>query len=216
MSTLAIIGGTGPEGLGLALRLCAAGEDVIIGSRQAERAQAAAADITSKVPGARVSGLENAAAAQASELILIAVPYGGQKAPLTALKPYLDGKIVVDTVVPLLFEKGKIGTLSVAEGSAAQEAQALLPQSRVVGAFHNVSAHELADLAHEVPCDVVVVGDDAEAKKIVMALAQKIQGVRAIDGGRLHIARYVEDITAMLLNINRIYKAHSSIRIVGV
>ncbi|MBI2866747.1 MAG: NADPH-dependent F420 reductase [Chloroflexi bacterium] len=213
---LALVGGTGPEGLGLALRFAKAGMEVIIGSRKEERAQEAAHTIKSAVPNASAQGLVNRQAVTHSDIVIVTVPYGGQKETLTELRDVIESRIVVDTVVPLSFSKSGISALPVQEGSATQEAQALLPQAKVVGAFHNLSATELAELEHPMESDVVVVGNDAEAKKAVMSLAQVIPGVRAIDGGGLQNARYVEDITALLLNINKIYKAHTSIKIVGL
>ena len=128
----------------------------------------------------------------------------------------MAGKVVVDVVAPLSFEGGAIRAVAVASGSAAQEAQVLLPESRVVAAFQTVSAHELLDPTVSVDSDVVVCGDDAEAKGRVMALAETVRGVRAVDGGGLANARYVEELTALLLNINRIYEARSAIKIVGI
>jgi len=152
----------------------------------------------------------------AADLVLITVPYDGQASTLEDLKDSLAGKIVVDTVVALKFEKGKISTLAVEEGSAAEQAQSILPGSKVIGAFQNLSAHKLMELEHDIPADVVVTGDDAEAKRTVMDLAGQITGVRALDGGGLVNSRYVEEITALLLNINRIYKAQTMIKITGV
>ena len=128
----------------------------------------------------------------------------------------LAGKIVVDTVVPLQFEKGKIRALILDDGSAAEQANRILPDSIVVGAFQNLSAHELMDLEHDVPADVVVCGDDGDSKQLVIAMAAEIKGCRGIDGGGLANSRYVEDITALLLNINKVHKAQSMIKIVGV
>ncbi|MBM4406723.1 MAG: NADPH-dependent F420 reductase [Chloroflexi bacterium] len=214
--TIAFIGGTGPEGLGLAVRFAHAGDTVIIGSRKIERAQEAAETIKKSVPHAKAQGMENDAAARAADIVMITVPFSGQKDTLEQLREAIGEKIVVDTVVPLQFEKGKIRALILEEGSATQQAQKLLPNAKVVGAFHNLSAHDLAKVDHDMGSDVVVCGDHPEAKKTVMALAHKIKGVRAVDAGGLETARYIEDITALLLNINKIYKAHSSIKIVGV
>lgn len=217
MARIAFIGGTGPEGMGLALRFAAAGEDVFIGSRSRERGEAAAGELRAQLPDARIAGGDNAAAAEYGEVIVVAVPYEGQRSTLEALRPQIGGKIVVDVVVPLIFEKGKAPrTASVPEGSAAEEAQAILPDARVVGAFHNLSAPVLKDLSLSVDADVLVCGNDAEAKECTLGLAEKIAGVRGIDAGPLSNARYVEDITALLLYINRKYKAHSGVRIVGV
>lgn len=216
-NTIAIIGGTGPEGLGLALRFAKAGEAIIIGSRSAERAQEAVATIRAKLPHAHVRGMTNAEAAALASVILVTVPFEGQKNTLAPLAAQSAGKIVINAVVPLLFVKGRgMKALLVEEGSAAQQAQALLPQARVIAAFQNLSARELAEIDHELPSDVVVCGDDKEAKATVIALAGKIQGVRGVDGGGLDNARYVEDLTALLLNINRIYKTQSTIKLVGL
>ena len=214
--SIAFIGGTGPEGLGLAMRFAHAGDAVIIGSRRIERAKEAARKILEQVPTATVRGLENEAAVRAGDLVMITVPYGGQRDTLEQLRDAIGDKIVIDTVVPLEFEKGKIRAISVAEGSATEQAQAMLPDATVVGAFHNLSAHDLMDVPNEVQSDVVVVADDAEAKQTVIELAQTIDGVRGIDGGGLENSRLVENITVLLLNINKVYKSHSSIKIVGV
>ena len=213
---LAFIGGTGPEGLGLAMRFAQAGEEVIIGSRRQERADEAARKVKEKVPGARVRGLENGAAVQAGDVILITVPFEGQCGTLEGLKEALAGKIVIGTVVPLRFDKGQISAVLVEEGSAAEQAQRILNGAKVAAAFQNLSAPELMALEREIPADVVVCSDDPDAKRMAMELAVEIKGIRAIDGGGLANSRYVEELTALLLNINRVYKAHSMIKIVGV
>ncbi|MSQ33120.1 MAG: NADPH-dependent F420 reductase [Dehalococcoidia bacterium] len=213
---LAFIGGTGPEGLGLAVRFAAAGEEVIIGSRSAERAQEAAAKIVALVPTARVSGAENPDAARQGEVVFITVPFEGQRDILLALREAIGAKLVVDTVVPLAFEKGRARALSVAEGSATQQAQALLPQALVTGAFHNLSAQKLMRVDEDLGSDVIVVGDDPEARRRVMALAGRLKGVRGIDGGPLVNARYVEELTALILNINRTYKVQAGIKLTGI
>ncbi|MSQ26408.1 MAG: NADPH-dependent F420 reductase [Dehalococcoidia bacterium] len=214
--TIAFLGGTGPEGLGLAIRFAKAGDAVIIGSRSAERAEEAAQKIRAAVPTANARGAVNAEAVAHADIVMITVPYAGQKESLEAVRAQIGTKIVVDTVVPLHVEKGKFGAHIVPEGSAAQQAQAVLPQARVVAAFHNLSAHTLMQPDLPVDADVVVCADDAEAKRVVIALAGKIAGVRGIDGGGLHSARFIEDMTALILTINRIYKTHAAIKIVGV
>ena len=214
--TIAIVGGTGPEGLGLAVRFAMAGHKVIVGSRRIERAQEAAQKVLEKAPGQRVEGLENEPAVRQSDIVVITVPFAGQKETLEGLRDAIGEKVVVDTVVPLEFIKGRPKALLVPEGSATEQAQAVLPKARVVGAFHNLSAKELMDTAHGVPSDVVVCGNDAQAKGLVMDLARQIKGARAVDAGGIEVARYIEDITALLLNINRIYKTQSMIKIVGV
>ena len=213
---IAFIGGTGPEGLGLAMRFAQAGREVIIGSRRQDRADEAAQKIRDAVPNANASGLENKAAVAQGEVVFITVPFDGQEPTLQDLRAELAGKIVVDTVVPLQFEKGKIRALILDDGSAAEQAKRILPDSIVVGAFQNLSAHELMDLEHDVPADVVVCGDDGDSKQLVIAMAAEIKGCRGIDGGGLANSRYVEDITALLLNINKVHKAQSMIKIVGV
>jgi hypothetical protein len=213
---IAFIGGTGPEGLGLAFRLAVAGEEVVIGSRRLERAEAAAAWVRERWPPARVRGALNREAVADAGVVFVTVPYDGQRSILSELADGLEGKVVVDTVVPVAFEKGLARAVPVEDGSAAQEAQRLLPRSRLVAAFHTLSAHKLQEGNTIIEGDVVVCGDDAEAKAIAMALAEKIPGLRAVDGGGLANARYVEMITVLLLNLNRIHKAETGVRIVGL
>ncbi len=214
---LAILGGTGPEGRGLALRLALAGESVTIGSRDADRGAAAAAALAEGAPGAGIAGTDNAGAAVAGDVVFLAFPYEGQRPVLEQLAGSLDGKIVVSVIAPMAFERGKgARAVEVAAGSAAQEAQEILPNTQVVAAFQNVSAEELQDPQADMEGDVVVCSDHADAKRLVMGLAGKIRRLRGIDGGALSNARYVEQITPLLVNINRIYRAHSGIKITGV
>jgi NADPH-dependent F420 reductase len=213
---IGFIGGTGPEGLGLALRFALAGEEVAIGSRKLERAEAAAAEIRSKHPAANVWGAENRRVVEKADVVFVTIPYAGQKETLASLRDAIGGKLVVDTVVPLAFEKGRARALPVAEGSAAEEAQAVLPQATVVAAFHNLSAPKLVEGDAPLDADVLVCCDDADARAQVMALAAKIAGVRPVDGGGLANARYVEQVTVLLVNLNRIHKAHTGIRITGL
>jgi NADPH-dependent F420 reductase len=213
---IAILGGTGDEGLGLAIRYAAAGEEVIIGSRSAERAAAAAEQVRATVPSGAVSGLPNQAAAAAADLVLVSVPYAGLKDTVSALAGALAGKIVVSLVVPLQFGRGGPHAVAVEEGSAAQQAQAAAPEARVVGAFQNLSAHELMEPGTDLDCDVLVCSDDREARLSVMALAEKLRGVRAVDGGPLAYSRYVENLTALLIAINRRYKTESGVRITNL
>ena len=214
---LTFLGGTGPEGKGLALRLAMAGEATMIGSRDAARGAAAAAELAALAPGTSIKGSDNAGAAAAGDVVFLAFPYEGQRTTLEQLAAALAGKIVVSVIAPMTFERGKgAQAVEVEAGSAAQEAQAMLPDSQVVAAFQNVSAEELQDQDVNMEGDVVVCSDHPEAKKLVMDLADKIPGLRGVDGGGLANAKYVEQITPMLVNINRIYKAHSSIKIVGI
>ena len=213
---IGFIGGTGPEGKGLALRFAMSGEQVMIGSRDAERAQNAAAEVSALWSDLTVSGGMNDEVASVSDVVFIAVPYAGHRPTLESLRDELDGKLVVDVVAPLSFSRGVASAVAVEEGSAAQQAQAILPNSRVVGAFHNLSAEELLKPQVAIDSDVVVCAGDSEAKARVMELAETIRGVRAVDGGGLASSRYVEELTALLININRIYKAHSAVRITGI
>jgi NADPH-dependent F420 reductase len=213
--SIGILGGTGDQGKGLARRFALAGHRVTIGSRRAERAQAAADELGAGLP---VSGAENPVAAGRSDVVIVAVPWDGHKATLESLRTELTGKIVVDCVNPLGFEKGKGAfALPVEEGSAAQLASAVLPDSRVVAAFHHVSAKLLLDPGvDEMELDVLVLGGDREATDIVQALAGRIPGMRGVYGGRLHNAHQVEAFTANLISMNRRYKAHAGLRITDV
>jgi NADPH-dependent F420 reductase len=212
-----VFGGTGPQGKGLALRWARAGIEVVIGSRSAERGEAAAATLREEAGVDRVRGLDNAGAAAAADVVLVAVPWEGHAALLESLRDELVGKIVIDCVNPLGFDKQGPFALPVEEGSAAQQAEKLLPESRVTAAFHHVSAVHLADLSiAEMATDVLVLGDDREATDVVRALTDVIPGMRGIYGGRLRNAHQVEAFTANLIAINRRYKAHAGIRVTDV
>ncbi len=210
--TIGVIGGTGDQGRGLAYRWAAAGLAVIIGSRDEARAQAAASEL-----GLGVQGMANADCASAADVVLIAVPWAGHDATVAALAPQLQGKVVIDCVNPLGFDKQGAYLLDVAEGSATQRAAALLPDSTVVGAFHNVSAVELSDATKpQVAGDVLVLGDRREATDVVQALAGTIPGMRGLYAGRLRNAGQVEGLTANLISMNRRYKAHASIAVTDI
>ena len=225
--SIAIIGGTGPEGSGLALRWAQAGETVVIGSRDPQRASEAAAKLSEKgfrgtgVPAHAllVSGSENKAACESAEIVVLTVPFEAQAEMLKHIKPALHpGQILVDTTVPLAASVGGRPTraLGVWQGSAAQQAAELAPEGvLVVAAFHNVSAEILH---HEGPvdCDVIVCSDDKAAGQRIRALARKIPGVRTVDGGKLENARIVEQITALLIGFNIRSKGHSGLRITGL
>jgi NADPH-dependent F420 reductase len=214
--TVAVLGGTGPQGRGLALRFAQAGVKVVLGSRSAEKGQAAAADLSEKI-GLPVSGSDNLGAATAGTIVVVAVPWEGHGELLKELTGALEGKVVVDCVNPLGFDKQGAFALPVAEGSAAQQAETLLPDSRVVAAFHHVSAVLLEDLeVAEVDTDVLVLGDDREATDLVQELANRVPGMRGVYGGRLRNAHQVEALTANLISMNRRYKAHAGIRITDV
>jgi NADPH-dependent F420 reductase len=214
---LAFLGGTGPEGRGLALRFALAGEDVIIGSRDASRAATAAEELKELAPGSRIEGAANADAAAAADVVFLAFPYEGQRPTLESIPEAMAGKIVVDVIAPMQFQRGLgASAVEVEAGSAAQEAQELLPDSLVVSAFQNISAEELQEPDTTMEGDVVVCSDHAEPKARVMELVGKIPNLRAVDGGALSNSKYVEQITPMLVNINRIYRIHAGIKIVGV
>ena len=211
-AVLAVLGGTGEQGRGLARRFAMAGHDVVIGSRSAERAEAAAEGL----PGA-VSGAPNADAAAKADVVICAVPWEGHKELLQELAPILAGKVVVDCVNPLGFDKQGAFALPVEEGSAAEQAALVLPESRVVAAFHHVSAVLLLDEAVEsVDTDVLVLGDDREATDLVQALVGRITGMRGIYAGRLRNSHQVEALTANLISVNRRYKAHAGLRVTDV
>ena len=215
--TVGVLGGTGPQGKGLALRWARAGIGVVIGSRSAERAEAAAAALREDAGVEGIRGLDNAGCAEAADVVLVAVPWEGHGELLEALRDQLVGKIVIDCVNPLGFDKQGPFALPVDEGSAAQQAEKLLPESRVTAAFHHVSAVHLVDLSiAEMDTDVLVLGDDREATDQVRALADAIPGMRGVYGGRLRNAHQVEALTANLIAINRRYKAHAGIRVTDV
>ncbi len=214
---LAFLGGTGPEGKGLALRLVLAGEATIIGSRDAARAAAAAEELLRAAPGASINGANNADAATQADVVFLTFPYEGLRPLLEQLQGSLHDKVVVNVIAPMRFQRGRgASAVAVEAGSAAQEAQELLPNSLVVAAFQNVSAEELQKPDTVMKGDVIVCSDHREAKDLVLELVRKIHDLRPVDGGGLANAKYVEQITPLLLNINRIYKIHAGIKIVGL
>jgi NADPH-dependent F420 reductase len=218
---IAIVGGTGPEGSGLAIRWARAGETVVIGSRDAQRAADRAKQIvggTGALAGA-ISGTDSKSACEKSDIIVLTVPFEAHAETLKHLKPALRaGQILVDTTVPLAASVGgrATRTLGVWQGSAAQEAAELATEGvLVVAAFHNTSAEVLRG-DDDVDCDVIVCGDDKEACRTIRGLARKIPGVRALDGGKLENARIVEQITALLIGFNIRHKGHAGLRITGL
>lgn len=214
--TVAVLGGTGPQGRGLARRFAAAGLPVVIGSRSAERAAATAEELATAT-GGNVTGADNAGAATSGDIVVVAVPWEGHGDLVAGLAGELAGKVVVDCVNPLGFDKQGAFALVVEEGSAAQQAQALLPDSTVVGAFHNVSAVKLEDPeVASVDTDVLVLGDVREATDLVQDLCDTIPGVRGVYGGRLRNAHQVEALTANLISVNRRYKAHAGVRVTDI
>ena len=217
---IAIIGGTGPAGMGLALRWARAGESIIIGSRDEQRAQVAAAAIQLKAGNqANVSGMENNLACAAADILMLTIPFEGQATLLKQLKNSItEGSILIDATVPLASAVGGRASrpLGVWQGSAAQQAADLVPKGiSVVAAFHNLSA-DLLNGDDPLDCDVVVCSDDPDASQLTRELAARIPGVRAIDGGKLENARIVEQITALLIGLNIRHKGHAGIRITGL
>ena len=213
---LAVLGGTGAEGFGLAVRWAAAGYDVTLGSRVAERAAEKAAEIAAMGTGWRVQGMENLAAAERAEIVALTVPYGAHQPTLAAVRAALQGKILIDVTVPLV--PPKVSRVQLQAGkSAGEEAQALLVDGvRVVSAFQNISASHLVDLQHEIDCDVLVCGDDADAREAVVRLAAAA-GMVAWHAGPLANAVAVESLTPVLISLNRRYKVpNSGIRITGI
>jgi NADPH-dependent F420 reductase len=210
--TLGLLGGTGPQGRGLALRFALAGHEVLLGSRSEERCRAVVADLLGgrELP---VRPAVNDQAARDAEVVLLTFPFEGQAALLPGLAGALAGKVVVDVVNPLRFDQLGATMLPVAEGSAAEQAQALLPRSRVTAAFHHAPPRLLEDPAREVDTDVLVVGDDPAARALVVGLADEIPGCRGIDVGPLRLARYLEGLTAVLVAVNRRYRIHAGVRV---
>ncbi|WP_043682075.1 NADPH-dependent F420 reductase [Streptomyces xylophagus] len=207
-----VLGGTGPQGKGLAYRLAKAGQKVIIGSRAADRAQTAADEL-----GHGVEGADNAETARRSDIVIVAVPWDGHGKTLESLREELAGKLVVDCVNPLGFDKKGAYALKPEEGSAAEQAAALLPDSRVAAAFHHLSAVLLMDTEiAEIDTDVMVLGEERADVEIVQALAGRIPGMRGVFAGRLRNAHQVESLVANLISVNRRYKAHAGLRVTDV
>jgi hypothetical protein len=221
-NTISILGGSGDQGYGLALRWAKAGRRVLIGSRVRDRAVEAAAGIRKQLGAeARVEGMENAEAAAAASIVVLSVPFTGQVHTLRALKDVLKpGQILVDITVPLEATVGGSPTrlIGIWAGSAAELAAQHAPHGvHVVGAFHNVGAVALQDLASPVECDVIVCGDHLEARQALKPWVELIPGCRWVDGGRLENSRIVEAMTALLIGVNRRYKsAHAGIRVTGI
>ena len=218
-----LLGGTGPQGRGLAVRLAAAGQPVLLGSRDADRADEVATSLAERAAGVAgdtevsVQGGSNIDVASASDVVIVAVPFAGHAATLADLSAPLAGKVVVDCVVPMGFDELGAYVVDVPEGSVTQQAAVLLPDSKVVGAFHHLSAVLLEDLSKpSLDGDVMVVGDDREATDLVQALAGQIPGMRGIYAGRLRNARQVEALTINLVSVNRRYKVHAGVRVTDV
>jgi NADPH-dependent F420 reductase len=217
---VSIIGGSGALGFGLAVRLATAGVDVTIGSRDVLRAEQAAARARAAVDGGKFTPMGNELAAQASDLVILTVPFRNQSETLTNLKAVLrPGQILLDATVPLAAAVSGRATrmLGVWQGSAAEQAAEMVPDGvRVVSALHTVSAASLTDLDHALDEDVLVCGDRREDKQVVCDLIDRIAGLRTVDCGRLEMARITESLTAMLISVNARHKTHAGIRITGL
>lgn len=211
VTSIGILGGTGNQGRGLALRLAKAGASIVIGSRDRQRAMQAAAEI-----GHNVSGADLAGAAQC-DVVIVAVPWDAHESTLTALRSSLAGKIVIDCVNPIAFGEGGPVAMRVTEGSACQQAAALLPESKIVGAFHHIAAPLLLDESvASMDTDVLVVGDDIPACEQVVEIVNLIPGLRGVRAGKIADAGQVEALTVNLIRINRRLKVHAGIRVTGI
>jgi NADPH-dependent F420 reductase len=216
---IALIGGTGPEGRGLAKRLSITDNEIFIGSRDEKKGKEIAQELKNelihKYPNISINGGDNLKMARLAEIVIIVVPYSAHKATLEQIKDALKEKIVIDAVVPMEFQKGP-RSIDVEEGSATEEAAAILIDSTVIGAFHNLSADTLLNLDKTVEGDVLITGNNKDAKKIVGELSEEISSVRSIDAGPLRYSKYVECLTVLLIGINKRYKSHSSLSITDI
>jgi len=214
--TVGFIGGTGPQGRGLGVRLAMAGYRVLVGSRTAERAQQIVAELLEQRPGLPIEGDENASVCETADLLVVVVPYDAQRDTLTSLRDAIGSKIVVSCVNALGFDKRGPYPLAVPAGSAAEECQQLLPEARVVGAWQNVSGVKLGRFDEPVEVDVPVTGDDEDARAAIAPLIEAIDGMRAVDAGPLRLTRPIEELTAVLVSINRRYRIHAGVNIAGL
>jgi NADPH-dependent F420 reductase len=219
-SPVPIVGGTGALGFGMALRLANAGVPVVIGSRDAGRAEEAAARLRERLPDAQVEGLANEEAATKGEIVLLCVPFRNQSENLTNLKGVLrPGQILVDATVPLAAAFGGRATrlIGVPQGSAGQQAQEMAPEGvEVVSALHTVGAPKLADLDEPLDEDVPIAGDKKDAKRAVAELIARIDGLRPIDCGKLEMARLIEGLTPLLISVNGRHKTHAGVKFTGL
>lgn len=215
-TTIAILGGTGPQGRGLAARWARVGHRVLVGSRDRDRAGDVAASIRDRIGGGDVRGAANEEAAAAAEVVVVAVPYEAQASLLPSIRDAVGAKLVVNVVNPMSFDDVGPKAVAVGAGSAAEECQELLPGARVVSAFHHVPAKRLWDVDEPVGCDVLVCGDDEDGKGRVADLAASVPGMRGVDCGPLRNSQHVENMTPVLLAINRRYGVQAAVRIDGI
>lgn len=212
---LGFLGGTGPQGSGLAVRFAVAGHPVLVGSRDEAKGRDAAAEL-SELAGMPVAGGRNEDVARTADVVFVVVPYAAQADTVAPLRDTLAGKVVVNCVNHMLFDDLGPYAPGVPAGSAAQECAELLPGVAVVSAFHDISARALAKRDQPMDADVLVCGDDQDAKDRVIALAGRIPGLRGVDCGPLRMSRAIEDLTPVLVNINKRYQTHASLRIAGL
>src|SRR5581483_8578636 len=210
---IGFIGGTGAEGVGLAIRFARVGDRVLIGSRSEERANEAVARIKEQVPDADAHGVPNFQAAEESEVIFLAVPFEAHSSTLVELEESIGDKVLIDVVVPMEFGEDGAHLVPVEEGSAAQQARLLVPRAKVVSGFQHLDAALLRQASKPLQGDIIICAGHKGAKKTAMDLAEKLEYVRALDGGGLNNAHYLEACAVLLVNLNRIHKARSSIRI---
>jgi NADPH-dependent F420 reductase len=219
-STVGFLAGTGPLGQGLALRLALAGHEVLIGSRRLEKARSVVAELLAGTPGLpgglRIEGVVNAEAAERADVAYLCFPWEGQADSLPPVAAALAGKVVVSVISPLAFDEHGPYMPEVPDGSAAEEAAKLLPGARVVSGFHDVAAKKLLAAGKPVETDVLICGDDAEAKEVVVAHADAVAGMRGVDAGRLRLSRHLEGLTAVLVAINQRYRVRAGVRISGL
>jgi NADPH-dependent F420 reductase len=214
--TYGIIGGTGPEGKGIALRLSKVGLKVAIGSRDLSKAKNVACELSKLISPLQVGYGTNSSISEISDILFLTIPYTAQKSVLENLAPLLTNKIIINTGAPIQFKEGKFSSIHVSEGSAAKQTQILLPKSKVVSAFQTISAKHLLDINSEIKSDVIVCSNFEDSKTFVMSLISKIPVLKPIDGGSIDNSVYVENFTALLLNINKKYKVLSSVKILGL
>jgi 8-hydroxy-5-deazaflavin:NADPH oxidoreductase len=215
-STIAFIGGTGPQGRGLGMRLAQAGHRVLLGSRTAEKAEDAVAKVGEKVADLPIEGRTNADACAEADVVVVVVPYAAQQATLADLAGAIGDKVVVNCVNSLGFDAAGPHAVPVEAGSAAEECQELLPEARVVGAWQNVSAVKLNRPDEPVDVDVLLTGDDEEAREVVAALVEVIPGMRPVHAGPLRLSRPIEELTAVLIAVNKRYGTHAGVKVAGL
>tara|TARA_A100001037_G_C15142057_1_gene634307 strand:- start:1999 stop:2649 length:651 start_codon:yes stop_codon:yes gene_type:complete len=216
MKKIAIIGGTGPEGRGLGLRFAIAGHNVIIGSRTQERAEQAALEISSITPDLNITGSNNEDAANSSDVVILSVPFEGLRPVAETIEPLTKGKLIVSIIAPLSFSEGHMKALNVPEGSAGELTSILFPQSLVASAFQNLSARDLLNPSLKLNGDVAICSNSDTGLNEVVGLVSDIPDLRPLNAGSLSNSRYVEELTALLINMNKIHKTHTTIQFLGI